>query len=81
VPYGEGKGLIDELFRVGQLRADLRRRLQRYTVGLLPWEFSKARAAVLMPVGKDSEVWVAMQAAYSLEKGLQFSADSEQYII
>ena len=81
VPFGDGKGLIDELFRVKQLNADLRRRLQRYTVGLPPWEFRKAQDSVLHEMEKGSNVWIAGDAAYNAVKGLQISADVNGLII
>lgn len=73
VPYGDGKAAIDELYRAGQLNADLRRRLQRYTVGLHPWEFQESRKAVLAELRRDSGIWIAADSAYDCEKGLLIS--------
>ncbi|MBV9763560.1 MAG: CRISPR-associated helicase Cas3' [Acidobacteriaceae bacterium] len=77
VPYGSGRTLIDELYRVGQLTADLRRRLQRYVVGLHPWEFQEAReSGALSELRPESNVWIAGDLAYHREKGLQISTTS-----
>ncbi len=81
VPFGEGKHLIDELFKVKQLNADLRRRLQLYTVGLQPWEFRKAQHTVLHELESGSNIWIAGDAAYSSVKGFQISADADGLII
>lgn len=77
VPYREGRGLIDELYRVGQLTADLRRRLQRYVVGLHPWEFQEARESALSELREGSNVWIAGDLSYDGEKGLQISTQSQ----
>ena len=70
VPYGEGKKLIDELYLVRQLFPDLRRRLQRYIVGLQPWEFSKAKNTIATELAPESDVWIASDSAYSEKQGL-----------
>ena len=80
VPFGEGARLIDELYGARFLNADLRRRLQRYTVGLLPWEFRKAQETVLSRLSEESDVWIAGDAAYSERKGLLIAADSGQLV-
>ena len=76
VPYGEGKGLIDELYKIRQLTGHLRRQLQRFTVGLQPWEFGELKRTVLSELSSDSNIWIASGAAYSGEKGLQTNMDS-----
>ncbi len=80
VPFGEGKHLIDELFKIRQLNAGLRRCLQLYTVGLQPWEFRKAQHTVLSELADGSNVWIAGDAAYNNTKGLQVTADVEGLI-
>jgi CRISPR-associated endonuclease/helicase Cas3 len=90
VPYGDGKLLIDELRRIGVLTAYLRSRLQRFTVGLHPWEFEAARKSVLAEIQqKDrqgstvwpgSNLWEASNTAYDSETGLRTSLDPEQLI-
>jgi CRISPR-associated endonuclease/helicase Cas3 len=70
VPFGEGRALIDELYAARQLTASLRKRMQRYVVGLLPWEFQRARGLILTELTPDSNVWIATDAAYDTEKGL-----------
>ena len=77
VPYGEGRRWIDDLYRIGQLTADLRRKLQRYTVGLQPWEFRAAQGTVLTELRKESDIWLASDTAYDEEKGLQIGGESE----
>lgn len=80
VPFGAGKALIDQLFKQRRLDAALRRRLQRYTVGLQPWEFRTAREAVLSELTPDSNIWVAADAAYSPRKGLITILDPETLV-
>ncbi len=41
VPYGDGKDLIEELRRTGRPTRELTRALQRYLVGLPPWEWTR----------------------------------------
>lgn len=77
VPYRHGKALIDELYRVGQLTMDLRRRLQRYVVGLHPWEFQQARKVAVTEVRPESNVWIAGDLAYDREKGLRIHTESQ----
>jgi CRISPR-associated endonuclease/helicase Cas3 len=81
VPYGDGKFIVDELYRAGQLNADLRRRLQRYTVGLHPWEFQEARKTVLAELRPESGVWLAADSAYDREKGLQISLPPDSFVL
>lgn len=72
VPFDEdARSAINELRAIGQLTRDLRRRLQRYVVGLRPYEFEKARR-VLEEVRKDSGIWVAVEQAYTLTKGMKY---------
>lgn len=70
VPYGEGKLLVDELKHAKQLTGQLRRQLQRYTVGLQPWEFNKAKDKVIWPLAGADNIWIATAAAYDKVKGL-----------
>jgi CRISPR-associated endonuclease/helicase Cas3 len=80
VPFGDGKRLIDELFKRKRLDADLRRGLQRYTVELQPGEFRKAQGTVLSGLSDFPGVWIASEAAYSNTKGLTVDLDSERLI-
>ena len=81
VPYATGKAFIDELFRIRQLTAALRRGLQRFTVGLQPWEFRAAKDTVLSELTEESNIWIAGDASYSRAKGFQIAADSERLVI
>jgi CRISPR-associated endonuclease/helicase Cas3 len=75
VPYGGGKYLIEELLSRRRLDGDLRRRLQRYVVGLQPAEFRNAKHSALFELPKESDIWIASDAAYSRTKGLLISLD------
>jgi CRISPR-associated endonuclease/helicase Cas3 len=85
VPYDEkARTAIEELRQVKHLTRDLRRRLQRYVVGLYPNEFLKAQLAMEhitppkaanQPTG--SELWVAAESAYSGKKGLLFEVRAD----
>jgi CRISPR-associated endonuclease/helicase Cas3 len=80
VPFGEGKELLEKLWAIGQLTGELRRELQRFTVGLQPWEFAIARSNVLTEVRPDTNLWVATDAAYSERKGLESTITPESLI-
>jgi CRISPR-associated endonuclease/helicase Cas3 len=80
VPYRAGKDLIEELVSRRRLDGDLRRRLQRYVVGLQPSEFRNAQHRVLYELAKESDVWIASDAAYDDTKGLLTSLDPMQLI-
>ena len=80
VPYGEGKLLIDDLRRIGIMTAPLRSRLQRFTVGLYPWEFEAARRAVLAEIRPGADLWEVSSAAYDSETGLRTFLDPEELI-
>ena len=72
VPYGEGRIFIDELYAIGQLTGELRRKLQRYRIGLQPWEFKEAQRAGVCELRPASNVWIAGDTLYDLQKGLRF---------
>jgi CRISPR-associated endonuclease/helicase Cas3 len=80
VPYGEGKILIDQLRRIGVMTAELHSKLQRFTVGLHPWEFEGARKAVLSEIRPGNNLWEVSNAAYDSVTGLRTSLDPEQLI-
>ena len=80
VPYGKGRHLIDKLRIIGILTVELRSKLQRFTVGLYPWEFELARKSVLSPIGSGGDIWEVSTAAYDSETGLRTSVDPEQLI-
>ena len=80
VPYGEGQHLIDKLRSIGILTAELRSKLQRFTVGLYPWEFEIAHKSVLSAIGPGGNLWEVSSAAYDSETGLRTSFDPEQLI-
>ena len=65
--FWQGKGPDwHELYKRGQLHADLRHALQRYAVGLPPWEFSKARTLIVSELRRDTGIWIASDAGYLL---------------
>lgn len=85
VPYDDqARAAIEELRRK-RLTRDLRRRLQRYVVGLYPNEFQKAHLAlerITLKIANqpaDSELWVALENAYSQTKGLVFDVRADGY--
>lgn len=82
VPYGDGAALIDEVLSAHHLDARLLRKLQRYTVGLQPWEFEAARAGGLIyETAGSSDVWVCSSAAYNNERGLLTKQDDRKLIV
>ena len=81
VPYDDqARVAIDELRRIGLLTKDLRRRLQRYTVGLQPYERDKARG-VLEEIRPDTGIFVAVDRAYDPAKGLKLELSAADTII
>ena len=81
VPYGEeAQAAIEELRSIGRLTRELRPKLQRYVVGLQPYEFEKARG-VLAEIRPGSEIWIAVERAYSEIKGLKFELAPEDLFI
>ena len=80
VPYGEGQRWIGKLRTIGVLTAELRSKLQRFTVGLNPWEFAAASKSVLAPIGSGGNLWEASSAAYDPRTGLRMALDPEQLI-
>jgi len=81
VPYGEGKMLVNELNHAKQLTAQLRRQLQRYTVGLQPWEFNQAKERILSLLPGSENIWIATEAAYDEVKGLQSEVSVEGMMV
>jgi CRISPR-associated endonuclease/helicase Cas3 len=81
VPYDDrARTAIDDLRKIGQLTKELRHDLQRYTVGLQPYELEKAKGA-LEEIRKDSGIWAAVEGAYTESKGLKTSLGIEDTII
>lgn len=81
VPYGsEVLAWLDELRGIGRLTKELRGKLQRYVVGLQPYEFDKARG-VLSELRPGSEIWIAVEGSYSQTKGLKFQLELEDTIV
>lgn len=76
----EARAAIDNLWRVGQLTLDERRRLQRHTVGLNPTEFSRA-GGVVIELRPGSDLWIAVDKAYDEQLGLVFDLAPETYVL
>jgi CRISPR-associated endonuclease/helicase Cas3 len=76
----EAREAIRKLYAIGQLTAELRRDLQRHTVGLNPSEFQKARG-VLCELSPGSEIWIAADQAYNDEVGLAFAIGAEGLVL
>lgn len=76
----EATAVLEELRKQRYLSRDLRRRLQRHTVGLNPGEFEKARH-LIERFEADQEIWIASKHAYSKEFGLQFDLPIEQSVL
>jgi CRISPR-associated endonuclease/helicase Cas3 len=82
VSYGAGAGLISELMQSHHLDSRLLRRLQRFTVGLQPWEFDAARqAGLIVEVSPESGVWICSSAAYDEERGFLTRQDERKLIV
>ena len=68
VPYQAGKGFNNSRGGPPDLDAQLLRQLQRYSVGLEPWEFERAKRKTIYEVPPGSDLWVCSDPAYE-EKG------------
>ena len=76
----EARAAIAQLLSIYQLTADLRRTLQRHTVGLNPSEFKKAHGVLEeFPVG--SEIWIAADYAYDERLGMIFEPGPDAYVV
>jgi hypothetical protein len=71
---------LENLRRIGQLTWELRRRLQRHTVGLNPSEFVKAKG-VLTELRSGTDIWIAEDQAYDERLGLIFEPEPERYVV
>lgn len=81
VPYDvRARDAINELRGAGLLTKALRQKLRRYTVGLQPYEFETAKG-VLEKIGKEGEIWAAVEGAYSESQGLKFELNAADNII
>lgn len=71
VPFdADSRRLIGQLLGSGVLNLELRRKLQRYTVGLYEREFRKATSrGILREVRPGTEVWVCVEGMYDAEIG------------
>lgn len=76
----EARAAIAQLRDSFQLTNDLRRTLQRHTVGLNPSEFKKAHGVLEeFPVGSD--MWIAADYAYDDGLGMIFEPKPSAYVI
>lgn len=81
VPYDDSsREAIEELRRIGTLTRALRHKLQRYTVGLRPYEVERA-LGVLEEIRPDSGIWVLVEKAYTKTKGMKFELDAADRIV
>lgn len=73
VAYGaEGTNLIDQLQASFVVNGSLLRRLQRYSVGLQPWDFDAASSkGVIQPHPHIEGIWTASTTAYDVGRGLR----------
>jgi len=68
VPYKDGKKLLDQLRESGYMKDwKLLRKLQRYSVGLQPWEFEEARKKTLYEVFPGTDIWACSEPAYEVD--------------
>ena len=81
VPYGEGTALLEELKRKRFMDFDLLRKLQRYTVGLQPWEMEKMHRS-LFAVWDGSDLLTCSEAQYEGKgRGLLPEIPADRYTI
>jgi CRISPR-associated endonuclease/helicase Cas3 len=80
VSYGEGARHVDDLMRMKVLTRELRRKLQRFTVGLQPAEFLAGRRS-LIRVGDAEDLWVVSTSAYSVDMGFDVGGNDAPLIV
>lgn len=81
VPYGEGAALLIELKKKRFMDFDLLRKLQRYTVGLQPWEMEKMRRS-FFPVWDGSDLLTCSEAQYEAKgRGLLPEIPADRYVV
>jgi hypothetical protein len=76
----EARAAIAQLRSTYQLTSDLRRTLQRHTVGLNPSEFKKAHG-VLEEFDAVNEIWIAADYAYDECLGMIFEPGPERLVL
>jgi len=84
----EARTALEEMWKIDRLPWDLqrkriwdlRRKLQRHTVGLNPSEFAKA-AGVLVELSPRSDIWIAAEQAYDDQLGLIFEPGPEKFVL
>jgi CRISPR-associated endonuclease/helicase Cas3 len=82
VPYAAGAVFITDLMQSHHLDHRLLRSLQRFVVGLQPWEFDAARrAGLIVESALGSELWICSTAAYDQQLGMLTRQDNEQLIV
>jgi CRISPR-associated endonuclease/helicase Cas3 len=82
VPYGaKGNELTDELQASFVLNGNLLQRLQRYSVGLQPWDFNSARSkGLIQPHPHIEGIWTASTTAYDEAHGLREEHDLSKFV-
>jgi CRISPR-associated endonuclease/helicase Cas3 len=82
VPYdAEARDLIGQLNAAGVLHLNLRRRLQRYTVGLHPREVqAAAQRGVLYQVRPNSSLWICPEGFYDEKLGFVMEPSPGQMV-
>jgi CRISPR-associated endonuclease/helicase Cas3 len=83
VPYdAEARDLIEQLNAAGVLHLNLRRRLQRYTVGLYPREIqAAAQRGVLYEVRPGSNLWICPEGFYDEKLGFVMEPSPGQMVL
>ena len=82
VPYdAAARSLIVQLNETGVLRLNLRRRLQRYTLGLYEREFqAAAQRGAVYEVRPGSNLWISPEGFYDEKLGLVFEPSPSQMV-
>lgn len=75
----EGEQLLNQLRKTGFMTLELRRALQRHSVGLQPYEFEKAKGVISKLA--DNEIWIAGERSYDPVKGLRLELASDDFIV
>ncbi len=66
----------------GALYLDLRRQLQRYTIGLYPHEIlAAARSGILYEVRKGTDLWICPEGFYDQKLGLVTEPSASQIVV
>jgi CRISPR-associated endonuclease/helicase Cas3 len=81
VPWDdESRDLIRKLEAIGVMTRELRRKLQRYVVGLSPGEFFRAKLSAIKPI-RQTDLWVCVDGLYKDDVGIDIDPSAASMVV